>query len=59
MYIRAGPWFTLCLLTENENFSCVCNIKIWLFQILCLSEIEVCFYMKKLKITNKLQLIFQ
>ena len=28
------------------SFSCVCNIKICLFQILCFSEIKVCFHIK-------------
>ena len=40
------------------NFSCVCSIKTCLFQILCLSKIEICFHTKRLSIAYQLQLIF-
>ena len=57
MYSRAGPRFMLYLYFKFD-FSCDCNIKIWLFQILCSRKIKVCFQMKRLSITYQLQLIF-
>ena len=56
MCIRAGPRFYY-IFYFKLNFSCVCNIKIWLFQILCLNKIKVCFHVKRLCIAYQLQLI--
>ena len=54
--LASGLCYIFCF---KFNFSCVCNIKIWLLQILCLSEIKVLFPYERLNIAYQLQLIFQ
>ena len=56
--IRAGPRSIISFYFKFK-FYCVCNIDILLLQILCLSDIKVCFHMKRLNTKYQWQLIFQ
>ena len=58
-YIKCASELARGLYHFKFNFSCGSNIKIWLFQLLCLSKVKVCFQLKMLNITCQLQLLFQ